>query len=721
MDSFEALAIEIKKKYLIKDVDKLIKSLSDGNYEVKNDEYFNTLYEIAIHANSKKNYQQSLELFIYLLEKKYKNEEIKVLIKKIYYDPFIDLFKTNYENNITVLKNYPYISNKKFPDSTALNLKFISYNNNYKIFNTKFFLLDENNGSFCKDYLLKNNPENVNAANIEGVIAILNEIYDVNFISLLLEKTYKPSIMWWEKTPLYLYYSDFNVFSEHLQICNFTKILKSERIQFIFGQEELNRYFLNPQSFIPSMLFNSPNIRDDIFGNTIDRIFTIRNNARITAKKEVQAYYKTFDPCCIEEKYKSGQLKIGFFTSRFTTALKYYTRDCIAACQRLNIKTDLLIEQSDLQWGLSEECFCHFLNSFKPDIIFVMDHLRLEYPFIPENIIFVSWIQDYLPTLFSTESAKKIGKFDFIMNLFLSSVDFYKIGYPSDRLIDAPIMSNSEIYKKYELCETELKDYSADICFISNAGNIEEGIAFLNKIFQNTIPEKVKNALNKITSIIYDDVYNEKKHYFDIESLKQIFNIHFQQNGVLISPEQYDQLIANFRVQVLFNIYKTVPIIWLHEKGYNIKLWGKSWVTHPVLKKYAMGVAQNGETLSRILNATKISLGVNMEISLHPRALESILSGCFYLGNYIPPEFDQCDIRRYLAEDEIVFFNSRKDLYGKVDYYLGNEKERKSFVEKGRIKIQKGLTYESLMQTLINRIISSFKPPYAGAFKKKEE
>jgi len=708
LDLLETLIKEIKKKYLIKDVDKLIISLSDGGCEEKNDDLLNNLFEIAVLANSRKNYQQSLEILTLLLNEGFKKDEIINFIVKIYYEPFKDYFKDNFEKNIQVLKNYFGISMKKNSDFSELKLKFLSYNNNHKIFNYKYFLLDGRDESFDSGYTVKINSDKLNSSNLEGAVLIFNEVYDVNFILSMLEKTSHQSIMW-EKRPLYLYYSDYDEFIEHLQVCDFTRVLKFERIQFLFGQQELNEYFINPQSYIPSMIFNSPVRKFSDVGICLDRIFLIRNNAKVTAKKEMISYYKGFNPSSIEEKYKNGTLKIGFFTSRFTTALKFYTRDCIMACQNLGVKADVLIEQSDISWSASEECFNHFINSFKPDIIFVIDHFRWEYPSIPENIPYVCWVQDFMPSLFSAEAAKKVGRYDFVMNIFMTSEEFNSFGYPEKHLIDGPIMSNPQIYKKYELTEDEIEKYCADICIISNAGYIEDALEMLFSVYRNSIPDHIKKALRSITNIIYDDVYFEKKHYFKVSDIKGAFLDFFSKKQISIEESILNQLIENYRIHVLLNIYKTVPVMWLHEKGYNMKIWGKTWVNHPVLKKYAMGVAANGETMSRILNATKISVGINMIVSLHPRVYEATLSGCLYIGNGIPEEHDFCNIRRYMSEnDEILFFYSKEDLYKKIDRFLADESARNQIVEKGADKIKKVLTYEILMDNMIKKICEHF-------------
>ena len=99
-------------------------------------------------------------------------------------------------------------------------------------------------------------------------------------------------------------------------------------------------------------------------------------------------------------------------------------------------------------------------------------------------------------------------------------------------------------------------------------------------------------------------------------------------------------------------LFRTTVVDWLIEAGYtNLKLWGNGWLKDPKYSKYAMGPAENGETLSKIYQASKINIGNNIMTTSAARAWECMLSGGFYMSNFIPPDADVTDIRKILKLD----------------------------------------------------------------------
>ena len=62
-------------------------------------------------------------------------------------------------------------------------------------------------------------------------------------------------------------------------------------------------------------------------------------------------------------------------TSRFTTVLQHATRDAAEAFEHLGWETRLLIEPSAYQ-RLTTWCVEQVLSEFRPDLVFVIDHLR---------------------------------------------------------------------------------------------------------------------------------------------------------------------------------------------------------------------------------------------------------------------------------------------------------------------------------------------------------
>ena len=118
-----------------------------------------------------------------------------------------------------------------------------------------------------------------------------------------------------------------------------------------------------------------------------------------------------------------------------------------------------------------------------------------------------------------------------------------------------------------------------------------------------------------------------------------------------------------------------------------------------------MGSAENGETLSKIYQASKIVVGNNIVTTAAARAWETMLSGGFYISNYIPEEEDAVDIRKIIevGKDVVMFYN-REDLIEKLHYYLEHDEERKKMAERGRKAALDKMTYDVLMKRVLEEV-----------------
>ena len=145
---------------------------------------------------------------------------------------------------------------------------------------------------------------------------------------------------------------------------------------------------------------------------------------------------------------------------------------------------------------------------------------------------------------------------------------------------------------------------------------------------------------------------------------------------------------------------------WILDAGFtNVKLWGSGWREEERYEKYAMGIAENGEKLSKIYQASKIVVGNNVLTTSAARAWETMLSGGFYISNYIPEEEDAVDIRKIIeVGNEVVMFYNRDDLMEKLHYYLEHEEERKAMIERGRKAALNTMTYDILMKRVLDEI-----------------
>ena len=92
------------------------------------------------------------------------------------------------------------------------------------------------------------------------------------------------------------------------------------------------------------------------------------------------------------------------------------------------------------------------------------------------------------------------------------------------------------------------------------------------------------------------------------------------------------------------------------------------------------------------------------------RAWESMLSGAFYMSNYIPPEEDCIDIRMIMkADEEVVMFYDKQDFLNKVEYYLSHEEERNRMAPIGQKVALERMTYDSLMKKVLKEVPERLK------------
>jgi hypothetical protein len=632
----------------------------------------------------------------------YRRREVWQIIREQYCSLHQERYRNNYLRNVEGLRSRPGLACRSFPRFEQLRYRFLPYSP------TRLAVYDRVDRCFLGD--IRREPATyLDAVKERGLIILNNELLPWNIIACE-DKSREIRPYLWMKIPLYLFYDNFEEFVRYLPLDDLTPALSTGRLVFFFGEEELDRYFDDSQALLPSLLLNA---REPDADRIVSRVAEKhhRSQERVDAlRRGVDDFYAGISRQSMLERLQNGKPRILFITSRFTTALQYYIRDCALACDHLGIPNLVLKERSDLHrvnlWTWSEA-----LHDFQPDIIFCADHFRWEQPFVPDQIIYLTWVQDLLPNIVSRESAVRIGRQDFLLNVFISDVEMLcQLGYPDEAIIEAPFAVNDHLYRRQSLKRTERELYRADIGAFSNAGNPAAGLAEILRRYSGCAHyDTLELALKAAYRNMYRGFYLEEIFY-SLDDYRSFLSGRLDAHGLSLADSDLQRLALSWREEVGYRLLRSLPIEWLHEQGYDLKLWGREWSSHPLLAVHAQGVADNGETLSRIINACKIIVGSSPCVTAHPRVFETLLSGSLYLAYQIPERFDMGNIRNYLAEGrEIVFAYNRTDLYQKVDYYLSHELERRKIITRARRKITKNLTYEALMKRVIAEVAQRFE------------
>lgn len=668
------------------------------------------IYDIALKAFERKFFSETALILLFCCHQNFRRDEAIRFLLDGYYHPFEESFKAAYEKNTEVFKKYENISRKEFPAFADLKYSYLPMDLNAASQSSTWLRYDRGERRFVivpplraqTQILPLNNPEN------KGKVFIIHETYDRFSIADVQRETTQNVNNLTIRAHLYLYYDSFEEFLSRLQIVDFTDITAGGKAFFLFGEKELSEAMLKPENFFVQCVYStSPQAMAHLAQKILPLLLNEKNRRLLKQMQEVSEHYSKLTPAAIREKIINGTVRVGLFPLCIHSGPTVnFLRDCFASLKNQNVDSELFISSDEFSYmrGINQYEFINFLHAFRPDILITPNRFRWMFPNIPGQLVFCCWLQDSHAVLFDRESVRKLASLDFMLVHYTYDA-IRHVGYKENRYIHFPVLSNKHLYKKYDLSPEEYNEYSADVCVVSNTGNSLATLAanYLNVNNNKPMTDKLRLIYDEIYKKIYDDVYMERRHYVAEQEVKKIFSEHFQRERINIDHAQFAH---QFWEYVVADIYKDVPLIWLHEKGYNLKLWGKVWPDHPVLKRYAKGQIKSRELMSKVLNASKISINLGM-LSFHPRVLEAVFSGCLAFVHDLPGvESDLFgNIKKYLAPDEeIIMMKDKKDMYDKIDYYLSNEEKRREVVRKGQEKALATLTYEASIRRMLGEM-----------------
>ncbi|MEW6181627.1 MAG: glycosyltransferase [Bacillota bacterium] len=648
-------------------------------------------------------YDQALDLFVKCYSSKSLTEELKEeLLSQLlaaYYEPNAEGLKKTYETNVKNLLAYEFNYLKSFPSFEDLPFICIPRND------SSYFVFDKATKIFLKVLDLQNeSDESSTLAKEECVLAI--DIYEKEKLLAIHEKTFKPALNG-IKIPIYLVWTDPVTMQVYLQLEDFRPIIEKQRFVFFPDYREesgVASFFKDHQSMIPNKCIGS--IVEDEIRSFFKTIKETRDKDVEEKLSQVLKLAESYDDQYYKDLFLNhkGDLRILFITCRFTTFLQYSTRDCMSASVNLGIKSDLLIEKSDIQRIFVGNSYEKILD-FKPNIIFMLDHFKWEFG-IPDNLMCITWVQDPLPNILSRDSAKKLSDNDLVLVGAPKLKDqMLELGYPEADLFDQIIPVNSLIFDKIELVGTEKARYASDITYVSHVGDPKSSLdalvsEYITRIEDEDIRPKFKDFLYSAYELTRRRIEGSEP-IFTVEDYKHVLAEALEGCGFQLYIS--DDFAYEFGSRVGNRLHRTIPLVWVAECGHSLKIWGREWVNNSQLKKFAMGTAAHGEELAKIYSSARITLGIQPYGTMHQRALEAMACGSLYMSRQLPAEHDYNSIGNYFIEGEdFVSFSSKDDLLDKVHYFLENERERKRIAENGRKKTVQNYTYDKAIQNLLS-------------------
>ncbi len=617
------------------------------------------------------------------------SREVLNLILEVYCDSCREEYDRQYEQNLAQLQKYAHFYGRK-PDNEGVRYRPLHMGEQ------NLWYYDSAEGRFAVARRFQMGMDNLN-----DKICLSSDVLWMEDILDLEKRTRIREPFMDMENPMLLVYGR-ETWELLLQIWDLRDLLALDRIVFYEGLDGLQASFLQDEVSVPDTIMLNPHSAAK-FGETILGIFRTYEEECARHKKGALEYYRDNGEEILRH-IEDGTPKILFLTSRFTTALQYHAKGCKRAADRMGLQTQLLIEKDRLIAGCSNYLCLKTIDTFRPDIIWLLDHFRFEQPFLDglDNLVVLCWVQDPMSDIMSAASPAKLGKRDILLNHYITWDEFFAVGYDKKKIIDAPIPADSHVYRSYSLSEEEREKYGCDFCFVCHGGDVDGWIEDSLKDAESPARE----ILRKLYKGYQRWVYETGQCLYGEEAFQTYVKGFLAELGLSICEEVVGIVVKSMHMWLNSAIYRQALVDWLLDAGYtNIKLWGSGWVKVPKYAAYAMGPAENGETLSKIYQASRIVMGNNVHTTAAARAWESMLSGAFYLSNYIPPQEDAVDIRAILKEgEEFVMFRDREDFLQKVEYYLTHEDERLRMLEIGRKAALERMTFDGLIRKALREL-----------------
>ncbi|MBU0579715.1 MAG: glycosyltransferase [Candidatus Margulisbacteria bacterium] len=225
---------------------------------------------------------------------------------------------------------------------------------------------------------------------------------------------------------------------------------------------------------------------------------------------------------------------------------------------------------------------------------------------------------------------------------------------------------------------------TTDIDAISKYHNIGYKNVFLTQWACNT------SSYKKIElPLVYDISFIGQPH----GSRRQTINI-LNKSGLSVLTKGFGWQQLNILEKVAYKISKKVPSLIL--------------LGQPFLKK-GNSTRISQEEMIKIFNQSKVNLNLSnaskiSEDQIKGRNFEIPGCGGFLLTNHVKHLE-----KYYIPDQEIVCFNSLKELQEKITYYLTHEKERKAIAEAGYQRTIKEHTYLKRFTEIFNKTKQSPK------------
>jgi hypothetical protein len=522
----------------------------------------------------------------------------------------------------------------------------------------------------------------------------------------------------WERTadhflgfshPLYLLEPDERALAAWLYLEDVGDLLADPRV-FLFAGPSANdalrgHLVSTPNLGLPRTLVN---LRAETESaqtalRTVERAGDDRSRELADLESRLAARYADRDAAYWSRRWQTPANVLAF-TSRFSTFVRYSTRDTLRALAQMGYTHHTMIEETTFH-RTSTLQMLKLIWEHDPDFVFVIDHLAHEYDGLPTNLPFLSWAQDPLENLLHPDAGRRCMPFQFVCGYFRQpAIERYH--YPPDRYFGAFIPVTDAMFAHDELAAVEP---DTDICFVSNAA---EPIAAFYDRYRAEQPPAVQPLLERLYARV-TTVLDENTFLREEEALELVHQASAEL-GLTFAPEICEQA-AHLFVYRMYDWGRRHQALrwvadWARRTNRRFKLYGRGWERHPDLADFAVGVLDHGDELRRAYARSRLSLQLVPSGFRHQRTYEALAAHNLPLIRWSPHDAQVFAAKPNQPADaeapdiSQISFNTPAEFEALAERYLANADLRAATCTRFRTAVRQRFTYEAVVPPIVAKM-----------------
>lgn len=461
-----------------------------------------------------------------------------------------------------------------------------------------------------------------------------------------------------QETRLTIVEPDLNAFLDGLSLADLQSVLVQPRVHIYAGADATDRFerwLLDHFEFhLGKTCFTGLSVTRSGGANAGTAAILVSARQRQDAEfarvmQHAREIYAPRDRSWWAKRYKESTsggppLRVLIPTSRFTTFVQHSSNDLAQALRDAGCEVRVLIEPDDAV-RFSALAFWNIYADWQPDLIVAINYTRKLLPGgAPENVPFVTWIQDQAGQLYSNDVGAALGAFDFVIG-YLTPALFKLFDYPRRHTWYYPVLASERKFHNGPVSELETSRFACDIGYVSHNSQTPEQLAS-DLASQSPGPAQVATSAALLEFVqrmrlIVDSGLGLWYRYQMGLIAQDVVKKH-------ITPAADEQAIARFLATyacpLTERILRHQMLDWAAElcveRGWRLKLYGRGWEQHPTLAQFACGELEHGSDLRAAYQCAKAHLHAGLGFHQHQRLAECALSGGLTLTRFKREDID---------------------------------------------------------------------------------